>query len=161
MRLVNLAEYLNEVLATLGPSLKNKPVSVRVDCQPGLCAHTFPGALAQVITNLVMNSVIHGFEGKAHGVVNITVSAETENLHLRFEDDGNGMEPDALNKLFDPFYTTKRGAGGSGLGANIVYNLITGPLAGRIEASSPPGRGLQYAIRMPLDLRGTISPSGG
>ena len=106
-----------------------------------------------------MNSVIHGFEGRAHGLVNITVAGDGDNLQLRFDDDGNGMEPDALNKLFDPFYTTKRGAGGSGLGANIVYNLITGPLAGRIHARSTPGHGLHYDIRMPRDLRSVMAQS--
>jgi signal transduction histidine kinase len=153
MRLVNLAEYFNEVVATLGPTLKHKPVSINIHCPGELTAYTFPGALAQVLTNLVMNAVIHGFEGKAHGVITLTVAREGESLSLQFSDDGHGMEPDALNKLFDPFYTTKRGTGGSGLGANIVYNLITGPLAGRVQATSVPGQGLRYDIRTPGDLR--------
>ena len=153
MRQVNLAEYLDEVLATLGPRLKNKPVSVNIACPTGLRARADPGALAQVITNLVMNSVIHAFEGKDHGVARIAVSSDGDHLRPQYSDDGNGMDAEALNKLFDPFYTTKRGSGGSELGTNIVYNLITGPLAGQVQASSVPGQGLHYAIRMPADLR--------
>jgi signal transduction histidine kinase len=154
MRPVNLAEYLNEVLATLGPSLKNRPVSVNITCPDMLRMHTYPGALAQVITNLVMNSLIHGFDGKAHGVITITASRDGDRMRLQYSDDGQGMAPDALKKLFDPFYTTTRGTGGSGLGAHIVYNLITGPLAGRVEVRSTPGQGLHYDMRIPADLSG-------
>ena len=129
------------------------PVSIDVSCPPDLNVRTYPGALAQVITNLVMNSVIHGFEGRERGMVTMVVTAAGESFRLQYSDDGNGMDPDALHKLFDPFYTTKRGAGGSGLGANIVYNLVTGPLAGRIQASSAPGHGLHLDIHMAADLR--------
>jgi signal transduction histidine kinase len=158
MRSVNLAEYLNEVLATLRPVLKSKPVLVHVSCAPDFIIDTHPGALAQVITNLVMNSVIHGFEGRARGAINIQASRDGDALNLRYSDDGNGTDETGLKKIFDPFYTTTRGTGGSGLGAHIVYNLITGPLGGRIQVSSAPGQGLHFDIRMPIKL---VKPYSG
>ena len=156
MRAVNLAEYLNEVLATLRPNLKNKSVTVNIACPSDLVVKTYPGALAQVITNLVMNSVIHGFEGKSHGVINITAAFEADNLTLQYSDDGHGTDAEGLKKIFDPFYTTKRGTGGSGLGAHIVYNLITGPLGGKVQVTSTPGQGLHFDIRMPISLPSPI-----
>ena len=152
MRTVDLADYLNEVLAALAPSLKGKSVSVNLECPSELSVHIHPGALAQVVTNLVLNSMLHGFEGRTSGLVSITASHEHDTLRLQYEDDECGMDASALNKLFDPFYTTKRGAGGSGLGAHIVHNLIVGPLAGRVNVSSEPGHGLRYDIRMPAAL---------
>ena len=152
MRSVNLAEYLNEVLATLRPNLKSKPVSVNISCPPDFNIDTYPGALAQVITNLVMNSVIHGFEGRARGAINIEAQRDGDTLHLQYSDDGNGTDETGLKKIFDPFYTTKRGTGGSGLGAHIVYNLITGPLGGRVQVSSATDQGLHFDIRMPIKV---------
>ena len=152
MRSVDLAEYLNEVLATLRPNLKNKPVSVKISCPPDFIIDTHPGALAQVITNLVMNSVVHGFEGRARGNIKIEASRDGATLHLQYSDDGKGTDETGLKKIFDPFYTTKRGAGGSGLGAHIVYNLITGPLGGRVQVSSALDQGLHFDIRMPIKL---------
>ncbi len=157
MRTVNLAEYLNEVLATLRPNLKNKPVSVNISCPPDFIIDTYPGALAQVITNLVMNSVIHGFEGRGRGAISIVASRDGDNLALKYADDGNGTDETGLKKIFDPFYTTTRGSGGSGLGAHIVYNLITGPLGGRVQVSSAPNQGLHFDIRMPVKLAAPYS----
>lgn len=153
-RTVNLAEYLNEVLATLRPNLKNKPVSVKISCPPNLIIETYPGALAQVITNLVMNSVIHAFDGRPEGTITITATREGDTLHLVYADDGNGTDEVGLKKLFDPFYTTRRGAGGVGLGAHIVYNLITGPLEGVVQVKSAPGEGMRFDIRVPMKLAG-------
>ncbi|MBP6702754.1 MAG: GAF domain-containing sensor histidine kinase [Vicinamibacteria bacterium] len=152
MRTVHLAEYLREVLAALRPTLKGRTVHIELDCPEDLTAHTYPGALAQVITNLVMNSVIHGFEGRPRGRMDIVVRGEENALCLQYADDGRGMEAEALKKLFDPFFTTKRGSGGSGLGAHIVYNLITGPLGGRVQVESAPEKGVRFDIRLPLGL---------
>lgn len=152
MRSIHLAEYLREVVAALRPTLKGRPGHIELQCPEDLRAHTYPGALAQVITNLIMNSVIHGFEGRARGRMDIVVTAEDNGLRLLYSDDGRGMGPEALKKLFDPFFTTKRGSGGSGLGAHIVYNLITGPLGGRVQVESAPDRGVRFDIRLPLGL---------
>lgn len=140
------------MVAALRPTLKGRPGHIELQCPEDLRAHTYPGALAQVITNLIMNSVIHGFEGRARGRMDIVVTAEDNGLRLLYSDDGRGMGPEALKKLFDPFFTTKRGSGGSGLGAHIVYNLITGPLGGRVQVESAPDRGVRFDIRLPLGL---------
>lgn len=152
MRTIDVAEYLSEVLAALRPSLKGRNISIEVLCPKDLRAHLHPGALAQVITNLVMNSVIHGFENRPRGTVTIKVSSQQDTLCLDYQDNGRGMDGLELEKLFDPFYTTKRGSGGSGLGAHIVFNLITGPLGGRVQVSSEPNQGLRLDIRLPIGL---------
>ena len=99
-----------------------------------------------------MNSVIHGFEGRPRGRMDIVVRGEENALCLQYADDGRGMEAEARKKLFDPFFTTKRGSGGPGLGAHIVYNLITGPLGGRVQVESAPEKGVRFDIRLPLGL---------
>jgi len=106
----------------------------------------YPGALSQVITNMLMNSLIHGFENDAKGNIRIEASVKNQQIYLNYSDDGVGMDQQAMRKLFDPFYTTKRGQGGSGLGAHIIYNIVTGPLGGNIETISEPGFGLTYRL---------------
>lgn len=153
-RTVALHGYFQEVLVSLGPSLKNKPVEVKLDCPATLSLKTLPGALAQVVTNLIMNSVQHGFDGRpaelGKGQVMISAEPRGDVVLIRYTDDGVGMDAASLEKLFDPFYTTKRGRGGSGLGAHIVFNLVTGPMGGRIKAISESGQGLRYEISLPL-----------
>ena len=151
MRTIDLASYLGEVHAALAPSLKGRDLSVEIHCPEGLRVHTNPGALAQVLTNLIMNSAIHAFDEGAAGRATISASVENDLLRLQYGDNGHGMDAAGLKKLFDPFYTTKRGVGGSGLGAHVVYNLIVGPLGGRVQASSEPGLGLHYDIQIPIE----------
>jgi signal transduction histidine kinase len=126
--------------------------TIKVDCDPELRVLSNPGAISQIITNLVMNSIVHGFEHVEKGHVGIDVHCEDSVLTIDVQDDGSGMPPDALKHLFDPFYTTKRGRGGSGLGANVVYNLVTTRLGGSIAVDSEPGKGLHYRIRLPVKV---------
>jgi signal transduction histidine kinase len=125
---------------------------VSVHCDPELKIRSNPGALSQIITNLVINSIVHGFEHVEQVHVRIEAHREDSWLTIDFQDDGSGMPPDALKHLFDPFYTTKRGRGGSGLGANVVYNLVTTKLGGTIAVDSEPGKGLHYRIRLPVQV---------
>jgi signal transduction histidine kinase len=125
-------------------------VKVSVDCPADLEVDSFPGAVSQILTNMVVNSLVHGFERDQPG--NITIRARLEEddmVAFEYGDDGAGMDADTLAKLFDPFFTTKRGSGGSGLGAHILYNLVTGSLGGSLRAESSPGKGLQYHLRFP------------
>lgn len=145
----DLHDYLDEVLLSLKPKLKRSPVAVHVDCPSGLTMDTFPGALSQVITNLVMNALLHAFEGRSNGTVSITARSEGEDVLLEVVDDGIGMNEADLKHYFDPFFTTKRGSGGTGLGANIVFNQVTNVLGGSIRASSIPGSGLRVSMRLP------------
>jgi two-component system NtrC family sensor kinase len=153
IRSFNLRTYLNEVLLSLQPKLKGRPIKVEVDCPPDIVLDSFPGAVSQILTNMVMNSLVHGFEHDQPGTIRIHATCADGVMHVAYADDGAGMDADTLGKLFDPFFTTRRGTGGSGLGAHILYNLVTGPLGGTIRAESAPGEGLQYFLKFPLNRR--------
>ncbi|MGJ9419018.1 GAF domain-containing protein [Massilia sp. CMS3.1] len=154
IRSFNLRNYLNEVLLSLQPKLKGRPLKVEVDCPPDLVLESYPGAVSQIVTNMLMNSLVHGFEERDQaGTIAIRASSEGDVVSLTYADDGAGMDKDTLDKLFDPFFTTKRGSGGSGLGAHILYNLVTGPLGGTVHVESAPGEGLRYALNFPRNRR--------
>lgn len=102
-----------------------------------------------MLTNLVINALIHGLDGQTATQISIEVTAEDDWIQLNFSDNGRGMTTEQLRQLFDPFFTTKRNQGGSGLGAHIVYNLVTVRLQGSINVQSAPGQGLHYQIRFP------------
>jgi signal transduction histidine kinase len=153
LRNFNLGSYLNEVLLSLQPKLKGRPVKLDVQCPPDLALDSFPGAVSQIVTNMVMNSLVHGFERDQRGTITLHATHDGETVTLDYADDGAGMDADTLGKLFDPFFTTKRGNGGSGLGAHILYNLATGALGGTVKAESEPGKGLRYQLRFPRSRR--------
>jgi len=161
IREFDMRAYVEEILFSLQPKLKGKKFEVKLDCPVGIKMKTYPGAISQIITNLITNSLLHGFEGAEKGTMLIQVSKDPDNddtLLMTYSDDGKGMSSIELEKLFEPFYTTKRGHGGSGLGAHIVYNLVTGPLAGQVKASSEPGQGLQYKMKFPCQRTIAINP---
>jgi signal transduction histidine kinase len=151
VRDIALAEYIEDTLRSLRPKFKRTRHSIEVVCDPELRLRSIPGALSQVLTNLVINSITHAFEQSDEGHIRISAKGDDEAVTIDYQDDGVGMNPAALRRLFEPFYTTKRGQGGSGLGANIVYNLVTGKLGGTIAVDSKPGRGLHYRIHLPSD----------
>jgi len=154
IRSFNLRTYLNEVLLSLQPKLKGRPVKVEVDCPPDLVLESYPGAVSQIVTNMLMNSLVHGFEEREQaGTIAIRAALEGDVVAFSYADDGAGMDSDTLDKLFDPFFTTKRGNGGSGLGAHILYNLVTGPLGGSVRVQSAPGEGLRYELSFPRSRR--------
>lgn len=153
IRHFKLRAYLDEVLLSLQPKLKGRPVKVTVDCPPDLVLDSSPGAVSQIVTNMVMNSLLHGFEREQPGNIVIRAALEGEQVVFDYADDGAGMDQETLGKLFDPFFTTKRGTGGSGLGAHILHNLVTGALGGTVKADSEPGKGLQYQLRFPRSLK--------
>ncbi|GAB3423949.1 GAF domain-containing sensor histidine kinase [Massilia agilis] len=153
LRSFNLGAYLHEVLLSLQPKLKGRPVKVDVQCPPDLVLDSFPGAVSQIVTNMLVNSLVHGYERDQAGTISIRARRDGETVTLDYADDGAGMDQDTLAKLFDPFFTTKRGSGGSGLGAHILYNLATGPLGGTVRAESEPGKGLRYQLKFPRSRR--------
>lgn len=153
IRNFNLRTYLNEVLLSLQPKLKGRPIKVEFDCATDLVLESYPGAVSQIVTNMVVNSLVHGFEQDQPGRITMQAICEDEMVTLSYADDGAGMDQQTLDQLFDPFFTTKRGNGGSGLGAHILYNLVTGPLGGSVRVSSAPGAGLQYVLRFPRSRR--------
>jgi two-component system, NtrC family, sensor kinase len=153
IRSFNLRNYLNEVLLSLQPKLKGRPVKVEVECPADVVLESYPGAVSQIVTNMVVNSLVHGFEHDQKGQIAIRAALEGDVISLSYADDGAGMDQDTLDKLFDPFFTTKRGNGGSGLGAHILYNLVTGALGGSVHAHSAPGEGLRYELSFPRSRR--------
>ena len=151
-RTFDLAEYLDEILLSFKPQLKHAPCSVQVDCRAGIQMTSFPGALSQVVTNLIMNSLLHAFDGRSDGLIRVHGEVDGEEVVLKVSDDGIGMTAPDLKRFFDPFFTTKRGSGGSGLGAHIVFNQVTSVLGGTIRVTSTPGAGLQVQMRLPRTL---------
>ncbi|WP_051534615.1 ATP-binding protein [Deefgea rivuli] len=149
-RWINVNDYLNEILLNLSPSVKHTPYYWETQCPKELQVDTYPGSLAQIITNFINNSILHGFEGKSAGVMQIELSQNASGaLVLDYRDDGCGMDENIQQHIFDPFFTTKLGQGGSGLGMNIVYNLITQRLKGSIEIHSQPNSGVHFHCVFP------------
>ncbi len=148
-RVFNLNDYLHEVLQSLQPSFKHCKHEVAIDCPPDLEIRCAPGVIAQVVTNMIMNSIVHAFDDDEQGHITLNVSEQDNEVLMVYQDDGRGMSEEHLARIFDAFFTTRRSEGGSGLGTHIMYNLVTQALAGRIEATSKPGEGLTYTIRFP------------
>jgi len=149
-RTFDLAKHVREIVATLAPSLKHKPHRVVLDIAPGILMDSRPGALGQVIINLVINAYLHAFEGRSDGVLVISAQVTTNQVELQIKDNGVGMLPDQVARLFEPFFTTKQGRGGTGLGMAIVSNLVSKILGGQIEVRTEAGIGTQFNVRLPL-----------
>jgi PAS domain S-box-containing protein len=146
----NLSEYLTDVIQSLSPRFRNTGFKISSDCPDDLEMHCDPGALYQVISNLVMNSLTHGFEGMLVGEISIIARKTAGRIELEYRDTGNGMSSKNLARIYEPFFTTKRGRGGTGLGMHIVYNNVTQMLGGSISCASKPGRGTRFIISVPL-----------
>ena len=144
-----LKAYIDEILLSLAPRLNRTGHTVTVDCPGELEVDSYPGALAQIVTNLVTNSLVHAFPENRRGHIGISAREEPGGIVLRYADNGIGIPPENLRKIYDPFFTTRRGAGGSGLGMHIVYNLVTQRLGGTIAATSKVGEGAIFEVRFP------------
>jgi len=153
MRDVNLEEYIHEILASLKSKFKNSNYIISVECTKPIEVYTHPGAIYQIFTNFLMNTLMHGFTDLDHGNIDILLEAVDDTIVLEYRDNGNGISEDHLNKVFDPFFTTRRGKGGSGLGLNIVYNLVSEKLKGSIQCTSEIGNGVMFRIEIPKDLK--------
>ena len=163
-------EYMDEIILSLRAKLKKTKVQVHIHCAEDLQIETYPGALSQVISNLVLNSLVHAYEPGQPGHIDIDIDrhsdtlvnlypyqpvkpspdrppARRELIVIRYRDDGRGIPSEHMDKLFEPFFTTRRNSGGSGLGLNIVYNIVTQKLGGEIECRSEPGSGAEFTIR--------------
>ncbi len=146
----DLQTVLQEVCLTIEPMYKNKPYKLTLDLPPDIELDSFPGALGQLVTNFVSNALQHAFEGQAQGHMHLRAFVGAPNwVTVEFSDDGVGMSEDTRKRVFDPFFTTKLGQGGSGLGMNIVYNIVTEVLGGTIAIHTTPGTGVQIAVSIP------------
>ena len=149
-RVFDLADLTEQVVMSLKPGVRKQNLSLSVDCKPNLTMNSFPGPYGQVLTNLFFNSVAHAFPNGNAGSVDIKVQdAGDEHVEILFEDNGCGMTHDVRRRAFDPFFTTRRDQGGTGLGLHIVYNIVTNRLGGRISLASEPGEGTRIRIVLP------------
>lgn len=148
----NLKQYIEDVLLNLKPKLKTTQHSIRLVCEEGLEVVSYPGAISHILTNLIVNTLIHGFDGIEAGRISIIVEKTESTLHLIYSDDGLGIPKELQSKVFNPFFTTQRVKGGTGLGLHIVHNMVTQVLGGRIQLSSSPGNGVEFSIYFP-DLK--------
>ena len=149
-RVFELDDYLDDVVHSLSPRLRNTGFHIKKECEPDLTLNCDPGALYQIISNLIMNSFNHAFDGMLVGEITLNARSEDGKVILEYADSGNGMTSAQLARLYEPFYTTKRGQGGCGLGMHIVYNNVTQVLGGSISCKSRPGRGTRFVIEIPM-----------
>jgi len=148
-RKINLKQHMQDILVSLRPQLNKLKHKVHIDCDEALVCTCNAGAITQVLTNLIFNSLIHGFEKIEQGNIYVGISLEGTQIKLIYRDDGIGMEKELLHKIFEPFFTTKRGQGGSGLGTHIIYNQVNQALGGHITVASSPGQGIRFEIEFP------------
>ncbi|MEG4344828.1 ATP-binding sensor histidine kinase [Microcoleus sp. A003_D6] len=151
-RTFGVRNYLDEILIQLKPKLRNSKHSIEIKGDSKIALDSYPGALSQVVTNLLMNSLIHAYEPGESGQLAFDWRQEGDRLSFEYSDDGKGISPENLSKIFEPFFTTKRGQGGSGLGLHIVYNLVTQKLLGEIECKSEVGVGTKFIIKFPVQI---------
>ncbi len=150
-RRFSLCEYIDTVLLSLHSAITSASCSVRMSCPQDLMLYSYPAALSQILTHLIMNSLIHGFseESKSRRTITLNVTQEGRTLRIHYHDNGRGMSQEEAEHLFEPFYTTRRNRGGTGLGLYIVYNLVTQKLKGQIECDTQPGQGTTFLMRIP------------
>lgn len=159
-RQIVLRDTVNDVVAVMGSSINKTPYCITVDIEPELTLVSYPGRLEQILENLIQNAIIHGFDGATAGTISIAAHATAENnIALTVSDTGKGIAPEDLTRVFDPFFTTRLGQGGSGLGLHIVYSLATGILGGSISVISPPSAGAQFTLTLPRSAPAASEPS--
>ncbi len=153
-RSYDLQQYLEEIISSLRPRLKQSKALVHVECFQAIQLNGYPGAMAQIITNLTMNALVHAFKGSDEGRIQITAKQKADWVEMRFCDNGCGISPEHIGRIFEPFYTTMNGQGGTGLGLNIAYNIMTKRFGGTILVQSELGKGSCFVLNFP-----SISPN--
>lgn len=153
-RTLMLGQYVGEIVDSLKPTLRKKGVLVTLDCKKDVQIKTVPGDLAHILTNLIMNAAQHAFKGRnapASKLVRTSVRKRGGYIYIDVADNGIGIAPEIKDKVYEPFFTTARAEGGSGLGLNIVYNTVYQKLRGKIEIEENEGGGTLFKIRFPID----------
>ena len=150
-RIFKPKEYLQEIMLNLQHMLKQSESEVIINCPEEIVLDNYPGAFYRVITNLIKNSLIHGFRNRKGGLITINVMPENKRVSVTVTDNGVGIAPEHIKHIFEPFYTVSREAGSIGLGLHIVYNLVTQTLGGQIKCESNPGKGTKILINFPIN----------
>jgi signal transduction histidine kinase len=154
-RLFNLNEATDQIIASLRPALKKASIVLSVEIPENLLIDGYPGSYGQILTNLFLNAANHAFPDGRSGTITISAKPRgNDDVEIAFADDGAGMTADVQRQAFDPFFTTRRNEGGTGLGLHIVYNLVTQQLGGRMMLDSRPGQGTTFRIIMPRTAKG-------
>jgi PAS domain S-box-containing protein len=154
-RTFDLGDLTEQIVLSLRPGL-GRNLTLKVECQPSLTMTSYPGPYGQVLTNLFVNSVTHAFPDDKGGTIDIKVlAAGNDSVEILFSDDGCGMSPDDRRKAFDPFFTTRRDQGRTGLGLHIVHSIVTNYLGGRLNLDSEPGEGTKIQLVFPR-----VAPAG-
>ncbi len=149
-RTFELREYLDCVLISLSPAYLKVRHEITMECPNGIMIDSYPGVIAQILSNFVMNSIIHGFNEEESGHLTILVSElDQKTIQLIYDDNGRGVAPEHRGQIFDPFFTTRRGNGCTGLGLHIVYNLARAGLGGDVQFAEAPGGGARFILRFP------------
>jgi PAS domain S-box-containing protein len=150
-RIFSLSDLLHELAAPLRIKIDQRPISIALDIDPGLSMDSYPGPLAQVLTNLLDNCLVHAFDHQTAGTIRISATPRARDLvAISIADNGAGIAPDLAARVYDPFFTTKLGSGGSGLGLHLAYNIVTGVLGGRIELHTESGVGATFTLLLPV-----------
>jgi signal transduction histidine kinase len=159
-RQFSLGEATDQIIASLRPVLKRSQIALSVDVPEGLVIDGYPGSYGQILTNLFLNAANHAFGDGRSGAISISARPRgADDVEIIFADNGAGMTPDVQRQAFDPFFTTRRNEGGTGLGLHIVYNLVTQQLGGRMMLDSRLGQGTTFRIIMPRAARGGSATS--
>jgi signal transduction histidine kinase len=150
-RTFDLKEATEQIVASLRPALKRSAITLSANLPEGIFMDSYPGPYGQVLTNLVLNALVHAFPDNREGMIRLSAKAiGSFQVEIEFVDDGIGMSAEVQHRAFEPFFTTRRNRGGTGLGLHIVYNLVTRQLGGRVRLESEIGRGTTFRIRLPL-----------
>ncbi|SIN81865.1 ATP-binding protein [Salinivibrio sp. ES.052] len=153
----DVKQTLDALVASLHPETRKVPVTPDVNGESGIIMYSLPGVITQVISNLVMNSINHAFDETDKPKITIEFEKQGDHLYLCYQDNGSGVEQSLHHRIFEPFYTSKRGRGGSGLGLNLVFNLVKQKLGGELQFESAPGQGVKFMFLIPLSLSSQVT----
>lgn len=163
-RIFDVKDYLQDIVLSMRNLLKKRRVQLILDCPGGIILDSYPGSFSQILNNLIMNSLVHAYNDEDTGIMTIRIREEAGDLLLVFSDDGRGIPERDRKKIFDPFFTTAHDRGGTGLGLNIVYNIVTNTLGGQILCESREREGTSFTIRFPAQISDSTEqeePGGG
>ena len=161
-RRFELNGWLSDIVVSLGPVWRKAGHRIEIACPEPIEIDGHPGMISQVVTNLVTNSIVHGFEPGQRGLITITATpVGSDTVEITYTDNGKGIARDAQDKVFDPFFTTRRSSGSTGLGLHIIYNLVVGKLGGSIDLASEEGRGVRFVLRFPRSPDIALLAEGG
>lgn len=149
-RQFNIKDYINDLLISLKHKLKSKNIDIIIHCDDDMEIISYPGPISQILTNLILNSYIHGFDNISTGEIHIVISIINNHINLKYYDNGLGIQEDIMSKIFDPFFTTKRNKGGTGLGLHLVYNIVVSTLNGTISCNNRFNGGTEFIIIFPM-----------